>query len=115
MALRKARLAREVRVRVEKIYGGHARIVGHVELVSRQQFVQIPGATGGNSRRRCFDKFLDRLHVDGIEDPLKNEQVEIFIPQREIKLIAEGASGPVPFVEDAPVPLIAETSADMLG
>ncbi len=115
MALRQAGLTGEVFGRVEKIDGRHARIFGHVEFAPGEQFVQIPGATGGNSRRRRFDKFLDELRLDGIEDAFKNEQVDIFIAQRETKVIAESVSGPVPFVEDAPARLLARTSTDMLG
>ena len=89
------------------------RIV-HVERAAGQGFVEIPGAPRRNAGRRGPDHGLDLGLRHGLEDPLQDQEIDVFVAERKGQVIGKGVAGPVAFVEDGPGSLFPVAAADML-
>src|SRR5215813_3864129 len=66
---------------------------------------------GRGASHECGDGILR----DSFEEPFQDEQIDVFVAQRESQLVAEGLSGPVPLVEDVPTPLLTSARLNVLS
>ena len=80
---------------------GLGRIV-HVESAAGQGFVEIPGAPRRDARGRGPDNGLDLGLGHRLEDPLQDQEIDVFVAQRKSQVIGKGVAGPVALVEDGP-------------
>jgi hypothetical protein len=71
----------------------------------------------GNVERPAGEEFIEETkHAGWVRrsEPFQDEQVEVFMTQRESQLAAEGLAGPVPLVEDVPAHLLPTARLDVL-
>src|ERR1035437_1893905 len=105
----------EIKAVVQQISETHLRRIGNVERPAGEEFIEKPGAPVGCARRGAAHECGDGILGDGFEEPLQDEQVNVFMAQRESQLVAEGLAGPVPLVEDVPAALLPAAILDVLS
>ena len=109
------RRRREIKAVVEQIGETRLRRIGNVERPAGEEFIEEPGAPVGCAGRGAAHECGDGILRDGFEEPFQDEQVEVFMAQRESQLVAEGLAGPVSLVEDVPAPLLPAARLDVLS
>ena len=95
------------------IAAARGRVV-HGEGAAGQDFVEIPGAPRRNAGRGGPDQSLDLGLGHRLEDPLQDQEIDVFVAKGEGQMIGESVAGPVSLVEDGPGPLLPVAPADML-
>ena len=101
-------------VGVEKIDGRGAGRVIHVESTASQDFVEIPRAPRRNARGGGPDDGLDLGLGHGFEDPLQDQEIDVFMAERKRQVIGKGIAGPVAFIKNGPGSLFPMAAANML-
>ena len=108
------RRCREIKAVVQQIGETRLRRIGNVERPAGEEFIEEPGAPVGCAGRGAAHECGDGILRDGLEEPFQDEQVEVFMAQRESHLVAEGLAGPVSLVEDVPASLLPAARLDVL-
>src|SRR5271165_1970490 len=114
MTLRQARLPGEIRLGVEKIDRRSAWRVLYIKCAACQDFIEIPRPPRRNAGGRGMNNGLDFALRNRLEDPLQDQQIDIFMTERKKQVIGKGIAGPVAFIEDRPDPLFPVAAPDML-
>src|ERR1017187_9034214 len=105
----------EIKAAVQQMGETRLRCIGNVERSTGEEFIEKPGAPVGCSGRGAAHECGDGILRRGFKEPFQDEQVEVFMAQREYQLVAEGLAGPVPLVEDVPAPLLPAARLDVLS
>src|SRR5258707_6684812 len=114
VSAREARRGGEVSLRIKQVDRADAFGIRNIQCLALEEFIEEPCAAVRRAGRRAAREGRDGLWWRSVEDPLEDEQVEVFMTQREGQMVAELFAGPVSLVENDPAPLLPATRLDML-
>jgi len=114
VATGKPRRGCEIKAVVQQIRETRLRRIGNIKRPASEKFIEKPGAPVGCAGRGTSHECGDGILRDGFEEPFQDEQIDVFVAQRESQLVAEGLAGPVPLVEDVPTHLLTSARLNVL-
>ena len=114
MSARQSQGRHEICFRVQQIDCGDGSSVRNVELPSGEEFIEIPGAAAQGSGRTEAHKGRHGFGWNRVVNPLKNEEIKIFVAERKSEMIVKIVTWPVSFVEYVPSAFLTAASLDVV-